>query len=187
MVEYNQLTGSNVSVIHTGDKEVMGINTAEGSVLIGKEINTIKWKLYKHGSPTGNCYAFIANNSGVTVYTSPAVDVSTLTSSTSGDWVEFNLGGTNIQAAGYKICFLYEGGTSSANARIYYNNSQVFDDQKTYSTTKSDYDSGSFSTGSHHLTMDMAFQIDASESTSSEGSSVNIDDRLQIFQTVVPR
>jgi hypothetical protein len=63
--------------------------TNSSFILYDKTITACEFLMYKVGSPTGNIQATIWNSSGVVQSTSADVDVSTLTTSSSGDWVSF--------------------------------------------------------------------------------------------------
>ena len=159
-IAHQQTTASAHSAIRTGDKEEFGMRCASGSVLNGVTPTGIVLVLKKVGSPTGNCYVKIykeeISGSETAVYTSPALDVSTIT--TSDEEYIFDLGGSTTIGNDYKIIFNYVGGSSGNDIRIKYDPNQSFDGTTTGLTIRNSASSGTFDTA-HNDGYEMKFKL----------------------------
>ena len=91
MTSYEQLAcGSTSSTACTPTDNGNGLAITNTSfILYGKYVTGCEFLMFKGGSPTGNLQASVWNSSGVIQDTSDSVDVSTLTTSTSGTFVSF--------------------------------------------------------------------------------------------------
>lgn len=97
---------------------------------LAARVDSVKFKLYKVGSPTGNCYALIYAHAGTygsssvptgsALATSDAVDVTSITADTT--WIKFTFSGANKirleTATYYVVTFQFAGGDASNNIAI---------------------------------------------------------------------
>ena len=155
-----QSTASAHSAIRTGDKEEFGMRCAAGSALNGITPSNITLTLKKVGSPTGNCYVKIyreaSGSTETAVYTSPALDVSTIT--TSDVDYTFDLGSATEIDDDYKIIFNYVGGSSGNDIRIAYDPNNSYDGNDTGLTIRNTAGSGNFDTA-HNNGYEMKFVL----------------------------
>lgn len=99
--------------INTGtgssDRNQMGQQFNTGSLLVGKNPETVTWYMYKDGSPTGTIYAYITDSLGAIRETSTTtLDPSTLpTGDTNAIGKDFTFTGNTILAAGDMITIQY--------------------------------------------------------------------------------